>query len=62
MLSEVNEHEAQVQRFCSDLKMLKPSEVIRKHITTGTPVALTTNCTLRFATRSLTSSLCIPVR
>ena len=41
MPSEVNAHEARVQRFRSDLKMLKPNEVIRKHITTGMPVELT---------------------
>ncbi len=41
MPPEVNKHEARVQRFCSDLKTLKPNEVIRKHITTGMPVELT---------------------
>ena len=50
MLSEVNEHEARVQRFRSDLKMLKPNEVIRKHITTGMPVELTDE--VYFALRS----------
>ena len=50
MPSEVNEHEARVQRFRSDLKTLKPNEVIRKHITTGMPVELTDE--LYFALRS----------
>ena len=50
MPSHVNEHEARVQRFRSDLKMLKPNEVIRKHITTGMPVELTDE--VYFALRS----------
>ena len=40
MLSELNQHDTRVRRFCSDLRTLKPNEVIRKHITTGMPVEL----------------------
>jgi hypothetical protein len=37
MPSEINQHNARVQRFCLDLGDLKPNEVIRKYITTGMP-------------------------
>jgi hypothetical protein len=40
MLAETDQHAARVERFCSDLVTLNPSEVIRKYITTGTPVTL----------------------
>ena len=32
--------DARVARFCADLAVLEPSEVIRKHITTGNPVSI----------------------
>lgn len=35
------QHDDRVKRFCADLELLKPNDVIRKHITTGMPVFLT---------------------
>jgi hypothetical protein len=46
-----DEHTARIEQFRSDLKVLQPSDVIRKHITTGTPVFLTAE--LYFTLRSL---------
>jgi hypothetical protein len=34
------QHEELIGRFRADLEKLEPSEIIRKHITTGTPVAI----------------------
>jgi len=50
MRSDADELDARVERFCSDLKTMNPKEVIRKHITTGTPVELTND--LYFMLRS----------
>lgn len=41
MPETADQHAARVERFCSDLKALQSTEVIRKHITTGMPVFLT---------------------
>src|SRR5580658_7531529 len=41
MSTAKNQHEQRVVQFRSDLVALGPMEVIRKHITTGKPVALT---------------------
>jgi hypothetical protein len=41
MQSETAHHDARVKRFCSDLRELHPTELIRKYITTGMPVELT---------------------
>ncbi len=39
-MTAADPHEARVERFRSDLRALDPTDVIRKHITTGTPVAI----------------------
>jgi hypothetical protein len=51
MPATTSQHSCRVDRFCSDLKALQPTEVIRKHITTGMPVFLTDE--LYFKLRSL---------
>jgi hypothetical protein len=40
MPAPTEKHEDRVKRFCADLELLKPNDVIRKHITTGMPVYL----------------------
>ena len=37
------QHESRVKDFCLDLRVLDPTELIRKHITTGSPVFLDDN-------------------
>ncbi len=51
MPQTIDQHTTRVQQFCSDLQALEPNQVIRKHITTGSPVFLTED--LYFKLRSL---------
>ncbi|MDZ4783261.1 MAG: hypothetical protein SGJ19_23690 [Planctomycetia bacterium] len=51
MSAGMNSHDGRVERFRSDLSALRPSDVIRKYITTGSPVAITED--VYFALRSL---------
>jgi hypothetical protein len=40
MQTKSDDHDLRIERFRFDLKALRPSELIRKHITTGVPVML----------------------
>jgi hypothetical protein len=51
MQAQADEHELRVERFRFDLKSMRPSELIRKHITTGMPVMLSEE--LYFTLRNL---------
>ena len=51
MPQTIDQHTTRVQQFCSDLQALEPNQVIRKHITTGSPIFLTED--LYFKLRSL---------
>jgi hypothetical protein len=40
MSASPSDHGVRVERFCSDLRVLEPTDIIRKYITTGAPCAI----------------------